>query len=862
VIDRHDDTTQPVSPAEPTVVAPATTVIARATTLLARTRAFLARWYVRWALIVGAALGALGLVAGAVVWIAFSRGLPEIPSVERYRPPIITEMISADGQVAGEFFSERRKLVPFDRIPKQLIQAFIASEDQRFFDHGGVDVFGTLRAAVNTYVLKRRVQGGSTITQQTAKAILISAEGFQEGTKKSLRRKLRELILARRLESGFTKEQILWIYLNGVYLGHHSYGVQAAAENYYRKNVEDLTLEEAALLAGLPQAPSKYSPFSHPETAKDRRRYVLRRMFEEKFITAEERQRASEAEVKVHGVDDVFRETAPFYVEQVRRHVVEQYGNDRLLHDGLRVEMAMDLEKQRAAQTAMLEGLLEVDRRQGYYGPLAKVQGAERKAFAERLARAWPAGALAVGEHAIGIVTAVDGGANVVRVAVGANDGVIPVAGLRWARRPNPEVSYADALVSNVQGVLRGGDVVLVRRVTRKELMDAEKAIAAGRANEVPEAELLLALEQEPKLQGALVSVDPWTGYVAAMVGGYDFDASEFNRAFQACRQPGSAFKPIVYSAAVEKLDFTPATILTDAPLVFRDEENSWKPQNYGEEFKGDVTVRTALINSMNIPAVKTAEALIVKIGSTALADWAKQLGITTPVKLELGSALGSSCVNLWELTNVYALFARYGDRRGSAFVKRVLDRDGRVLEDHSDWRDPWTPLSARLAAGLAEVSRTHEQAMDPRTAYTLVHLMREVATVGTGARAAKLGKPAAGKTGTTNDSFDTWFMGFTHDLATGVWLGYDINVTPLGRYETGGHASLPIWLEYMKHALRDRPQPEFVPPEGMVIVRIDPETGKPVESGGVFEPFKEGSEPKLDDGTQPKVDTQQLIME
>jgi penicillin-binding protein 1A len=346
------------------------------------------------------------------------------------------------------------------------------------------------------------------------------------------------------------------------------------------------------------------------------------------------------------------------------------------------------------------------------------------------------------------------------------------------------------------------------------------------------------------------------------MVGGYDFDASEFNRAFQACRQPGSAFKPIVYAAAVEKLDFTPATILTDAPLVFRDEENSWKPQNYGEQFKGDVTVRTALVNSMNIPAVKTAEALVVKHGATALADWAKQLGITTEVKKELGSALGSSCVNLWELTNVYALFARYGDRRGSAFVKRVLDRDGRVLEDHSDWRDPWVPLSTRMAAGLAEVSRKREQAMDPRTAYTLVHLMREVATVGTGARAAKLGKPAAGKTGTTNDSFDTWFMGFTHDLATGVWLGYDINVTPLNRGETGGHASLPIWLDYMKDALRDRPQPEFTPPEGIVLVRIDPDTGEPVETGGVEEPFKEGSEPKREEGTQPKVDAQTLIME
>jgi penicillin-binding protein 1A len=349
------------------------------------------------------------------------------------------------------------------------------------------------------------------------------------------------------------------------------------------------------------------------------------------------------------------------------------------------------------------------------------------------------------------------------------------------------------------------------------------------------------------------------------MVGGYDFEASEFNRAFQACRQPGSAFKPIVYSAAVEKLDYTPATILTDAPLVFRDEENSWKPQNYGETFKGDVTLRTALVNSMNIPAVKTAEALANKFGAQALGEWAKSLGLTTPVKVELGSALGSSCVNLWELTNVYALFARYGEKRPSSFVKRVLDRDGAVLEEHADWRDPWVPLESRLAGGFVEVSRPREKPMDEKTAYILVRLMREVATVGTGARAAALGKPAAGKTGTTNDSFDTWFMGFTHDLATGVWLGYDINVTPLGRYETGGHAALPIWLDYMKAALDGREQPEFEAPEGIVEMKIDPQTGKavPDDARGVLEPFKLGTEPNMPgmEGEQ-KVEVRDLFMQ
>jgi penicillin-binding protein 1A len=821
------------------------------------------RRLVRWGLFGALVLVNVGAAAAVGLWYHFAAGVPDLPSVEGYRPPIITETISADGQIAGEFFTERRKVVPYPRIPRRLIQAFIASEDQRFFDHAGVDWRGTLRAAFTTYLLRRGVKGGSTITQQTAKAILVSAEGFDEGTRRNLRRKVRELILASRLERAFSKEQILWLYLNGVYLGHHSYGVQAAAENYYRKNVEDLTLEEAALLAGLPQAPTRYSPFAHPESAKDRRRYVLRRMFEEGFIDAEERARAEAAEVKVYGVDDVFRETAPFYVEQVRRQIVERYGNDRLLHDGLRVEMAMDLEKQRAAQAAMLHGLMEVDHRQGFHGPVSTVEGAARQELQARLARAWPAGALLPGDYAVGIVDRVDDQA--ATVTVGGQTGVLPVAGLRWARKPNPEIFYTEALVGRARSVLKAGDVILVRRVEKKELAERE-GNEPQKVKALPQAEVLLSLEQEPTLQGALVSVDPPSGAVVAMVGGYDFEASEFNRAFQSCRQPGSAFKPIVYAAALEKLDWTPATILTDAPLVFRDDLNAWKPQNYGEDFQGDVTLRTALVKSMNIPAVKTAEALASKLGAAFLGEWARSLGLTTPVKQELGSALGSSCVSLWELTGVYALFARYGEKRPAVMVRRVLDRDGRTLEDHTEPRDPWVPLSTRLGAAVAEVSRTRERVIDERSAYQLVHLLREVATVGTGAQAAKLGKPAAGKTGTTNDSFDTWFMGFTRDLATGVWLGYDINVTPLGRYETGGRAALPIWLDYMSSALKDRPQPEFEPPEGIVEVKIDENTGRPAAEGqrGVKEPFKEGTEPmQAEEGAAPKaVEVQDIFLQ
>jgi penicillin-binding protein 1A len=813
------------------------------------------RWYAKWAAFFAIAVFNAGVMGFVGTYAFFAKGLPSIPSIDDYRPPVITETISADGQIAGEFFNERRKVVPYHRIPKKVIQAFIASEDQNYFSHGGVDWFGTLKAGMSTYVFRTRVRGGSTLTQQTAKAILISTEGFAQGSKRTLKRKVREFILARRLEKAFSKEQILWLYLNGVYLGHHSYGVQSAAENYYRKNVEDLTLPEAALIAGLPQAPTRYSPFVNPESARNRRKYVLRRMYEDGMITAEERTKAEAEEVKVYHVDDVFRETSPFYVEHVRRDVVERYGNERLLTHGLRVEMAMDLEKQRAAQEAMLRGLYEVDHRQGFYGPVTRVAGKELDALRAKLKKAWPKDSLALHDYAVGIVTEVAD--DKATVEVGEEMGLLPLAGMRWARKPNSEAYYPSALIPKITGVLAPGDVIVVRRVERKDLLDKDDP----ETMKAPDGPFLLSLEQEPKLQGALVSLDPWTGYVAAMIGGYDFEASEFNRAFQACRQPGSAFKPIVYSAAIEKLDYNPATLITDAPIVFRDEKEavSWKPQNFSEEFKGEVTLREALINSMNIPAVKTAQA----VGVRQVAEWAKHLGLNSPVKLELGSALGSSCCTLWELTNVYALLNRYGERRPSYFVRRVLDRDGRVLEDHSDWRDAWVPLSTRLASAVASLAVTRERAMDERSAYMTVHLLHEVVTSGTGAGAARLGKPAAGKTGTTNDSFDTWFMGFTRSLVTGVWMGYDHNEHPLGRYETGGRASLPIWLGYMQAALRGRPQGEFPVPKGIVTVKIDPQTGKPLpesDKKGVPEPFKEGSEPKENAPGKTRVEVQDLF--
>src|SRR5512137_1994858 len=800
----------------------------------------------RWTVFLLLVLDTAGLVAAVAGYFWISGDLPSVESLAEYRPPVVSEIVSADGQLVGELFEERRRVVDYERIPRHVVQAFLAAEDKNFFQHHGVDWMGTLRAGVNTYVLRRKIQGGSTITQQTAKALLVSSEGFAEGTRRNLRRKAREAILAARLERAFGKEELLWLYLNGVYLGHHSYGIESASENYFRKTVGELTIAEAALLAGLPQAPSRYSPVLHPDAARKRRSYVLRRMREDGAITEEVRRAADESPVQVHAIDDPFREVAPFYAEAVRRRVVERHGNPRALREGLRVETAMDLDAQRAAQHAMLRGLLDVDRRQGFWGPVARVQGAEREALRRRLSQAWPAGSLRPGDFAVGIVSAVSDAAGQVTVEVGDEQGVLPISGMRWARTPNSQVHWEHAMVQRPSAAIRAGDVVVVRRVEREELVALEKQWQSGRPAEVPSAPLLLALEQEPRLQGALVAQDPGTGYVGALVGGYDFEASEFNRAFQACRQPGSAFKPIVYSAAIEKLGYNPSTTLTDAPVVFRDSERSWKPQNFGEDFQGDVPLRTALVKSMNIPAVKTAEVLARKLGLKFLGEWAHGLGLGTPVKDELGSALGSSCTTLWDLVNVYAVIDRYGERRPSTLVKRVLDREGRILEDHSAPTDPWAPLSERLAGGYAEVRDEPVRVVERRAAYVLQHLMQEVATVGTGAQAARLGKPVAGKTGTTNDSFDTWFLGYTADQVAGVWLGFDHNEQPLGRAETGGRAALPIWLAFMQAALRDRPQPDFPVPEGITFVRIDPRTGEAVEpfEPGVLEPYLEGNAP------------------
>ena len=811
-----------------------------------------------WLLLTGAT-GAV--VAALAAYYVFSEGLPEIPRISAWAPPLLTEVYTDDQVLAGEFYDERRKVVPYDRIPKRLVQAFIASEDASFFDHPGIDALGTLRAAVKTVLKKSTgagsVQGGSTLTQQTAKALLISSEGFARATKRSgsagLKRKAREAILALRLEKTLRKEEILYLYLNGVYLGHHAYGVQAAAENYFRKDVRDLTLAEMALIAGLPQAPSKYSPFLNPKSARSRRGYVLGQMLDKGMITRVEYDTAMKEEIHVFPVEDVFHEFAPYFVEQVRKDVVQRYGNPALLRGGLSVFTTMDSEKQRAAQEAMLGGLLQVDKRQGFRGPLMNLETPEqRKAFIDRSTKALGGEKIENGRYYVALVDAVDD--TRVEVQVGPNKGLLPLLGMRWARKVNPEAYYPSAMISSAKRILKPGDVVLVRSVKAKELYDDKEQFDPKLFAALPENVQLYRLEQEPELQGALVSIDPQRQYLSAMVGGYDFDANEYNRAFQACRQPGSSFKPLVYSAAIEKLDWTEAHVIVDSPIVENDPEHQvrWKPENYTEDFHGDVVLRTAITNSMNIPAVKT----FIAVGIEPMAQWVKKLGLSTPMNRDFSAALGSSCVYPFELAQVYATFNRQGVKRPTFMIRKVEDRYGRTLEDHTAFDDPWTSLSDRVAAGYARLSEPGEQVMTPETAWILTDLLRNVVREGTGSPAQRLGKPAAGKTGTTNDSFDAWFAGFTRDLVTVSWVGYDLNPHPLARYETGGRAALPIWLSYMQRALDGRPQPEFAPADNLQLEKhtIDTRTGKIASSASKTAAvmwFKKGTAPE--EKTPPK---------
>ena len=836
-------------------------------------------------------------MAGAVMWY-FSRGLPQIITVEDYRPLTVTRILGAGGKEdseIGEFFKERRYLIPYDKIPDTVVKAFIAAEDDRFFEHPGINIASIIRAGIANFRAGHVVQGGSTITQQVAKSLLLTSQ-------RSLDRKIKEVILASRIEKNLTKQQILYLYLNQIYLGHGAYGVQAATRTYFRKDISQISVAEAALLAGMPQAPGKYSPLLNSKRAKERQLYVLRRMMENHFITQSQMNEAANLPLRVYHDEDLNGKYAPYFVEHIRRYLIEKYGEKAVYEEGLRVSVPVTRELSESSTKSLRKGLLALDKRIGYRGPLkhlatqdemekfleqSRLKMIERKAHFQMFmpdGRMDPIEAmknsgmdsdsdlLDPGELYEAVVTGFDNGKKSAHVMIGAVRGELSIANMKWAKpvRDDKNPSEWRPEPSLPSKVFKKGDVILVG------LPETTPGTKPGESPK-KEAFIPVALEQEPVVQGALLSMDVQTGHVLSMIGGYSFESSEFNRAIQAARQPGSAFKPVIYASALEK-GFTPASVIVDSPLVFRDADGSsaWKPSNYEEKFYGDTTFRQALIKSRNIPTVKIVQAVQVPY----LIEYARRLGMGGQFNLDLSISLGSATSSLLDLTRVYALFPRLGRKITPIFISKVEDRDGKVIEElkpdepRSPTLAPPAPATEIAAAPVTGVSPTATDAvnsignterkvvfpayplaedpaqlMDPRIAFVMTHLMTEVVTFGTGHGAKSLGRPAAGKTGTTNDSIDAWFMGFTPHVVTGVWVGYD-NQKSLGPGETGARAALPIWLSFMKDAVKPYPPMDFPVPQGVVFENIDPNTGKLAaanSSTAIKEAFISGTEPTVE---------------
>ena len=707
-----------------------------------------------------------GLVL-AVFYIELDRSLPSIQSLKNYHPPLVSSVYAADGSLIGEFYAERRYLVPLQEVPPHVVKAFLASEDVRFYEHGGVDLPGIIRASLKNLEAGEIVQGGSTITQQVVKSLLLTPE-------KTYIRKLKEAILAYRIDHALSKNEILSLYLNQIYFGAGAYGVEAAARTYFDKHTADLSLAEGAMLAGLPKAPTRFSPTQNFSVAKDRQEYVLKRMAEVGFITSEEAGKALAEQLRFAKPKHWTLKALNSFTEEVRRQVEARYGRDGLYKEGFSIYTTLDVRAQEIARKALDIGLRDLDKRHSRYRGIHLNVPREEwphtlKILAERNRE------LAQGLVAAALVSAYDDKTGTCQLQFGNGAGKLPPSGWQWTQISDKRAAR----------MFRVGDVI---RVRLDKLQDDKS--------------WLTVLEQDPGMEGAFMAMVPETGRVLCMVGGRDFEKSQFNRCTQAIRQPGSAFKPVIYAAALDK-GFTEASMLIDSPVVFDDHslKGVWKPANYDQQFWGPILLRKALIHSRNVVTVK----LLSQIGVNYAINYARQLGIKSPLSPTLALALGASGVTLEELLTAYSPFVNQGDRVAPYLVEKILDRKGRLVEEHQAGR---------------------ESVISPQTAYIVNHLLQGVVEEGTGQKAKELGRPAAGKTGTTNEMKDAWFIGFTPSTLAGAWVGYDDHTLSLGKGETGGRAACPIWLHFMKEWLKNEPVESFPIPSGVVFARINPGSG------------------------------------
>lgn len=733
-------------------------------------------------------LTALTALSGVAAYFQLERSLPSIQSLRDYRPPIVTTMYAADGTVIGEFAAERRYVRPLQDFPRHVVQAFLAAEDAKFYEHKGLDFGSIIRAMMKNIEAGGIVQGGSTITQQVVKTLLLSPE-------RTWVRKIKEAILAYRIDRSMTKDEILHLYLNQIYLGSGAYGVEAAARTYFGVGAHQLSLAQAALLAGLPKAPSRYNPFQNLDKALERQQYVLDRMVEVGFLSQEEALRARQEPLNLAEAGWGASYPMNSFTEEVRRLVEQKYGAQMLYREGLAIHTTLDIYAQRLAEKAITEGLRALDKRHGYRGPHGRIEAAGVEAFSQELAKRYPRAAQ--GDVVEAVVTSCDAQGRRCQLDLGA--GRSALLDLKTAK-------WAAGYFSSAKRVFTKGDIIWVRVETLGS----------------PNTPWSVSLEQEPQVEGALLSMDPRTGRVVCMVGGKDFSKSQFNRATQAYRQPGSSFKPIIYATALEK-GYTAATVLIDSPIVKEDPSLSgpWKPANYDNTFWGPISLRDALIHSRNVVTIK----LLESIGIDEVHDMARRLGIRSPLTPTLSLALGASGVSLWELVTAYSAFAAQGLRVEPYMIEAVYDRHGRLLEKHQI---------------------RQERALSAQTAFILTDILQGVIQEGTGRSVRSINRPAAGKTGTTNELKDAWFVGYTPDLLTGVWVGHDDHRLSLGARETGGKAAAPIWLAFMYEYLKDKPAENFPVPEKIVFAKVARKTDDPQAAGGseAFAPFVEGTQP------------------
>jgi penicillin-binding protein 1A len=749
-------------------------------------------------------VGGAALV-GLFVYFGNDPGLPTVEKLKDYRPKQVSRVLDRNGVVIGELGAEKRTFVPFGQIPKVLVNAVVAAEDADYWNHAGLDYRGMLRAFVENVLRGRTAQGGSTITQQVVKTFLLSPE-------RTLRRKVQEIILARRLSEKLSKEQILELYLNQIYYGHGRYGCEEASRFFFGKSVRDIGVAEAALLAGLPQSPERLSPRKHPEAAKSRQRYVLGQMTERGYLDRATADRLAVEPIRIARDTAPSPELAAEAIDSVYRLLAERFSGTPAAQLGLVIQTTIDVKMQTLARQALERGLEDLDVRQGYRGPVGHLSG---KALAKHAA---VLGALRGGKNPPqiydGIVSEIQrdaadprGGGGRLLIDLGGVTGVVDLAQEpRYARGPKP---LTDRLVP--------GDLVRVRFAPERSHVEAKSSEKVAAPGETPLRTLPLALEMGP--QAAMVVMNPNTRQILALVGGYDFRPGGFDRSQRAARLPGSAFKPIVYAAAIESRKFTAASIMNDAPDVY----DRWKPQNYEkEEFRGPVRLRTALAHSINTVAIK----LLEQVGIPAVKDLALRVGITSPIADDVGLALalGATTVHPVELANAYATFAAGGMRAQPQLVTRLGDQ---VID------------ASPAVAGV-----------QPDVAYIMVSMMRAVIQEGTAASAAgRLRRPAAGKTGTSNGLRDAWFVGFTPDLLAAVWVGFD-DQRKLGHGEAGAKTALPIWTDFMTKALVGQPIRDFAQPPGVVVQRIDkttgllPSPGREIGADSFDEVFLEGTVP------------------